>query len=244
MNTALRQLEPLAHRGPRALLAWKAALGQIGAIVWKDLLAELRTREMVNSALVFALLLLVVFNFAFDLRVENVAEVAPGVLWGTFLFGGVLTLGRAFARERDRGTLEGLLLAPMDRSGIYLAKLLTNMLFMLLVEVAALPVFVALFNVPLDWGLVLLTLLLGTLGFAGVGTLLAAMAANTRAREVMLPLLLLPIALPVVMGTVKATGGAIGAARADATPWLQLLVAFDVIFLALSFILFEYVLEE
>jgi heme exporter protein B len=221
-----------------------AALDQIGAIVWKDLLAEARTREVFNSALVFALLLLVVFNFAFDLRVENVAEVAPGVLWGTFIFGGVLMLGRAFARERDRGTLEGLLLAPVDRGAVYVAKLLTNVLFMLLVELVALPVFVGLFNVPLDWGLVLLTLLLGTLGFAGVGTLLAAMAANTRAREVMLPLLLFPISLPVVMATVKVTGAAIGQVRGDAMPWLQLLVGFDAIFLTLSFILFEYVLEE
>ncbi|MBI4492125.1 MAG: heme exporter protein CcmB [Chloroflexi bacterium] len=222
----------------------RGALDQISAIVWKDLLSELRTKEVVNSALLFAVMVLVIFNFAFDLRVENVAAVAPGVLWVTFTFGGVLTLGRAFARERDRGTLEGLLLAPVDRGAIYLAKLLTNVAFMLLVELVALPVFVALFNVPLDWGLALLVVLLGTLGFAGVGTLFAAMAAHTRAREVMLPLLLFPIALPVVIATAKATGAAIGPPQGEAAAWLNLLVGFDAIFLTLSFILIEYVLEE
>lgn len=221
-----------------------AYLDQMAAMLWKDLLAESRTREVVNSALVFALMMLVVLNFAFDLRVENVAAVAPGVLWVTFIFGGVLTLGRGFARERDRGTLEGLLLAPVDRGAVYLAKMATNALFMLLVEAISLPVFVALFNVSIDWGPMLLVLVLGTLGFAGVGTLFSAMATHTRAREVMLPLLLLPIAIPVVIGTVKATGAAVGPPQLELMPWLQLLVAFDAIFLALSFILFEYVLED
>ena len=222
----------------------KGPLDQLTAIVWKDLLAEVRGREMINSTLIFAIIALVLFNFAFDLRVENTAEAAPGVLWITLVFASFLMLGRAFARERDRGTLEGLLLAPVDRGIIYLAKLATNVLFMLLVELVVLPVFVALFNVELRWGLALLVLLLGTLGFAGVGTLLAAMASHARARELLLPLLLLPITLPVIIATVKATGAAIGPDPLEATPWLNVLVGFDAIFLALSFILFEYVIEE
>jgi heme exporter protein B len=186
----------------------------------------------------------VLFNFAFDLRVERAAAVAPGVLWVTFTFAGVLTLGRAFAREQDRGTLEGLLLSPVDRGTLYLAKLLANATFMLIVEAVTLPVFVALFNVQVDWGLMLAIVLLGTVGFAGVGTLLAAMAANSRARELLLPLLLFPLAVPVLLATVKATGQALGNSDGETQPWLGLLAAFDVIFLTISWLAFDVVVES
>lgn len=213
------------------------------ALYWKDVLAELRTREVVNSSLVFSLMVLVLFNFALDLRAERIPAVAPGVLWVTFAFAGVLTLGRAFAREQDRGTLEGLLLSPVDRSALYLAKLMAVLTFMGVVEAVSLPVFVALFNVSLDWPLTIAVVLLGTLGFAAVGTLLAAMAANTRAREVMLPLLLFPLALPVLIATVKATAQALGEPSDADHPWLGLLAAYDAIFLAVSFVVFEHVVE-
>jgi heme exporter protein B len=220
-----------------------AYLDQLLALYWKDLVAELRTREIVNASLLFSLMVLVLFNFAFDLRVERAGEVAPGVLWVTFTFAGVLTLGRAFSREHDRGTLEGLLLAPIDRSTLYLAKVLASATFMVLVEAVSLPVFVALFNVSLDWGLAILVMLLGTLGFAGIGTLLAAMAANTRAREALLPLLLFPLVVPVLIATVKATGRALGVESDDGHPWVGLLVAFDAIFLAVPWLVFEHVVE-
>jgi heme exporter protein B len=216
-------------------------------IAGKDVRAELRSRTALLSALVFAALVLVVFNFAFDLRVENAAEVAPGVLWVTITFAGILSLGRAFSRERDRQTLDGLLLAPMDRSALYLAKTASNVMSMLIVEAIALPAFVALFNLDVDFPRLLLSLLLGTLGFAIVGTLFAAMAAHTRAREVMLPLLLFPIQVPVVLATVKTTGAAInmfGTPPADPGNWLGLLVAFDGIFLGLSVLLFDYAIGE
>lgn len=215
---------------------------KLAALYWKDLLAEARSREVISASLVFALMVLVLFNFAFDLRVERPAAVAPGVLWVTFTFAGVLSLGRGFAREFDRGTLEGLLLTPVDRGALYLAKLLANLTFMLLVELAALPAFVALFNLELDWPAAGAVVLLGTLGFAGVGTLLSALAVNTRAREVMLPLLLFPLAVPVLIATVKATGQALGAAD-EGHPWLGLLAAYDAIFLTLSFLVFDVVLE-
>src|SRR5256885_5166607 len=156
---------------------------QLRALIWKELLVEARARETVLAGAVFALLVLVIFNFAFDLRVEDVAAVAPGVLWVTVTFAGVLSLGRAFARERDRRTLDGLLLSPVDRSALYLAKVVTSLVSMLGVEVVAVPAFVALFNVRIDIGLLALALVLGTVGLAGVGTLFAAMAAHTRARE-------------------------------------------------------------
>src|SRR5438552_5313272 len=214
---------------------------------WKDLLVEARGRETVLAGAVFALLVLVIFNFAFDLRVENVAAVAPGVLWVTITFAGVLSLGRAFARERDRRTLDGLLLAPIDRSALYLAKVVTSVVSMLVVEVVALPVFIALFNLVVNLPLLIVALVLGTLGLAGVGTLFAAISAHTRAREVMLPLLLFPIQVPVILATVKSTGAAIrvpGLDPPDVSQWLGLLIAFDALFLGLSVLLFDYAIEE
>jgi len=222
-------------------------LRQLRTLIWKDLLVEARGRETVLAGAVFALLVLVIFNFAFDLRVENVAAVAPGVLWVTVTFAGVLSLGRAFARERDRRTLDGLLLAPIDRSALYLAKVVTSVVSMLVVEVVALPAFIALFNLVVNLPLLILALVLGTLGLAGVGTLFAAIAAHTRAREVMLPLLLFPIQVPVIMATVKSTGAAIrvpGLEPPDVGQWLGLLIAFDALFLGLSVLLFDYAIEE
>jgi heme exporter protein B len=222
-------------------------LAQLRTLIWKDLLVEARGRETVLAGAVFALLVLVIFNFAFDLRVENVAAVAPGILWVTITFVGVLSLGRAFARERDRRTLDGLLLAPVDRSALYLAKVLTSIASMLVVEVVALPVFIGLFNLNVDLPLLVLALVLGTIGLAGVGTLFAAIAAHTRAREVLLPLLLFPIQVPVILATVKSTGAAIrvpGLDPPDIGQWLGLLVAFDALFLGLSVLLFDYAIEE
>lgn len=223
-------------------MALPPSLSRLLALYWKDVLSELRAREIVNSSLVFALLVLVLFNFAFDLRVERVEAVAPGVLWVTFTFAGVLTLGRAFTREHDRGTLEGLLLAPVEREALYLAKVLANITFMGIVELVTLPAFVALFNVTLDWALALATMALGTLGFATVGTLLAAIAANTRAREIMLPLLLFPLMVPVLIAAVKATGLALGGPD-DGHPWLGLLAGFDALYLAAALLVFEFVIE-
>jgi heme exporter protein B len=220
---------------------------QLRALLWKEVLVELRARETVLAGAVFALLVLVIFNFAFDLRVENVAEVAPGVLWVTVTFAGVLSLGRAFARERDRRTLDGLLLAPVDRSALYAAKVAASFCAMLVVQLIAVPAFIALFNVSVVLPLLALGLLLGTLGLAGVGTLFAAIAAHTRAREVLLPLLLFPIQVPVILATVKTTGAAIrvpGTEPPEVGQWLGLLVAFDALFLALSMVLFEFAIEE
>jgi len=220
-------------------------LAAIWVLLSKDLLSEWRTREAFTAALVFALMVLVAFNFAFDLRLDRAEAVAPGLLWTTFLFAALLALGRGFARERDRGTLEGLLLAPIDRGALYIAKLLANTISVLLVEAVTLPIFSALFAVHFDWPRLAIVATLGALGFCGVGTLFAAMATNTRAREVMLPVLLLPIALPVIMATVKATAAVTGAGGAtDDLPWLNLLAAFDAIFIALSFLAFEHVVAD
>src|SRR3954453_5516246 len=129
---------------------------QLRVLIWKEALVEARGRETVLAGVVFALLVLVIFNFAFDLRVENVAAVAPGVLWVTVTFAGVLSLGRAFARERDRRTLDGLLLAPVDRSALYVAKVVASFTSMLVVELVAVPAFIGLFNVSVNLPLLVL----------------------------------------------------------------------------------------
>ena len=152
------------------------------AIVWKDVIAELRTREMLSSMFVFALLLIVIFNFSFDLRVEKVAEVAPGILWVTFAFAGTLELNRSLSAEIEEGRLDGLLLAPMERSTIYFGKMLGNLIFISVTEAVMLPIFSVVFDLNLIRPAFLLTILLGAVGFAAVGTLLSVMAANTRAR--------------------------------------------------------------
>lgn len=219
-------------------------LRTVAALVWRDLLAEYRTRDVLGGGVVFALLVLVVFNFALDLRLDNAEELAPGILWIGFAFAGMLSFGRSFAGERERGSLDGLLLAPIDRGAIYLARLTTNAVLMAVVELVSLPVFVALYNVRLVWSEMLAVVALGTIGFSGAGTLVAAIAANTRAREVMLPLLLLPLAVPVLIASVKATAVALGARPVETLPWLELLAGFDVVVVATSYLVFEYVLEE
>jgi len=220
-------------------------LRKVLAIVHKDIIAELRTKEMFSSMFVFALLVIVIFNFAFELRVANVKQVAPGVLWVTFTFAGMLGLNRSFILEKDRGCLEGLLLAPVDRSAIYFGKMLGNLIFMLVVEAIVLPIFWVLFNPPLFSPALILIIVLGTLGFAGVGTLFSAIAVHTRAREVMLPILLFPIVVPLMIAAVKITGGLLdGQPLSEMRNWLNLLVGFDIIFLTVSYMTFDYVVEE
>jgi len=220
-------------------------LRKVLAIVQKDIIAELRTKEMFSSMFVFALLVIVIFNFAFELRVANVKQVAPGVLWVTFTFAGMLGLNRSFILEKDKGCLEGLLLAPVDRSAIYFGKMLGNLIFMLVVEAIVLPIFWVLFNPPLFSPALILIIVLGTLGFAGVGTLFSAIAVHTRAREVMLPILLFPIVVPLMIAAVKITGGLLdGQPLSEMRNWLNLLVGFDIIFLTVSYMTFDCVVEE
>ncbi|HEY0757106.1 MAG TPA: heme exporter protein CcmB [Ktedonobacteraceae bacterium] len=216
---------------------------QVWTILWKDIRCELRSKQMWIGMGLFALLVLVIFNFAFDLRVDNKAAVAPGALWVAFVFASLLGLGRTVAAEREKGSFDRLLLCPVDRKAIYLAKLLGNVLFIGVVEIVALPVFAILFDVPFAIGSLLLIVLLGTIGIASVGTLFSAMAAATQARELLLPILVFPLIVPIVIASVRATS-ALMVVTTNEPPWLGLIAAFDVIFLSLSTILFEYVIEE
>lgn len=219
-------------------------LHQVYAVVAKDLLLQFRTKDALTTMVVFALLVLVTFSFALDLRQEILAAAGPGVLWVTVVFASTLGLGRTFALERDQGTLEGLIVAPLDRSALYLAKFAVNLLLMAVVVTVSVPVFSALLNVPIDPGALLPALLLGTIGLSAVGTLFSAIAAHTLAREVMLPVLLFPIIVPLLIAVVQATGLALGAPGARDMPWLSLLLAFDAVYVAAGALAFEYTLEE
>lgn len=232
---------------PRTTLhALVAYLQKTLAIVTKDIIAELRTKEMVSAMFVFSLLVIFIFNFTFDLRAQNATVLAPGVLWVAVSFAGMLGLGRSFINERDRGSLEGLLLAPVDRSALYLGKVIGNIIFIALVEVIILPLFMVFFNQPLTVlpGLVGVVIL-GTIGLAGVGTLFSAMVIHTRARDVLLPILLFPVVVPVLISAVRLTAAILDNLPFDEVQkWLGLLIAFDVLFLAISFMLFDFVVEE
>ena len=223
----------------------KSYFRPILALLWKDILLEMRTKDLVVTVLVFSLLSIVVFNFAIDPTPDTVALVAPGVLWVAIVFGGVLGLTRSFALEKEGGNLQGLMLAPVSRDTIFFGKMLGNLLFMLLVEVMVFPIFAVLFNLSLAAPGLVPVAFLATFGIAAVGTVFSAMAVNTRAREVMLPLLFLPVALPVIIGAVEASGVVIrGGGLGEMAGWLPFLGAFDMIFLVVGPIAFHLVLED
>jgi len=214
------------------------------AITWKDVLSEFRTREIIFSVLVFTLLVIVIFNFAFGTDQDTIRLVAPGMLWVTFTFAGVLSLNRSFIIEKEEGCLEGLMVCPVSREAIYVGKMLASLLFMLSVEVVALPIFAVLFNLDISFQLIVITLLT-TVGFVAVGVLFSALAVNTKAREMVLPLLFLPIVVPLIIAAVEGSGLALsGESWGEIASWLQIIVAFDAIFLVVSFWVFSYAIEE
>jgi heme exporter protein B len=217
----------------------------VGAIVWKDIRAELRTKDIFSSMFVFALLAVIIFNFAFELRVPDMKMVAPGIVWVAITFAGTLGLNRAFVIEQDKGSMAGLLLAPIDRAAIYFGKMLSSLLFMLAVEVVLLPLVIVFFNLPLLTWQHLLVLLLGTYGFAAVGTVFSGIAVNTRAREVLLPILLFPVVLPVLIAGVKMTGALLdGESISTLSNWLRLILIYDVAFTIVAYLTFGFVVEE
>ena len=218
---------------------------KILAIFWKDILTELRTKEVVTSVLVFALLVLVIFNFAFGTRTDTVELVAPGILWVALTFGGVLGFNRILTVEKENSCLEGLMLCPVDRAVIYWGKLVGSFTFTLAIAVVITPIFLVLFNLPLFVPGLALIIVLATLGFATVGTLFSAMAINTRARDIMLPILFLPVVIPVIVAAVKATAPVLaGQPWGDMLTWLQIIIAFDIIYLVVATLVFEFVVEE
>lgn len=217
----------------------------VSAVVWKDLQAEFRSRELFSAMLVFSLLIILIFNFALELDVKTRQSVTSGVLWATFAFAGTLGLNRSMAIEKDRGCMDGLLLAPVDRSAIYFGKVISNLAFMLIVEIIVLPVYSVLYGINLFQPGLLLVILLGSIGYVGVGTLLSAMSVQTRTRDILLPILLFPVVIPVILSAVKASGGFLeGLDFSEILSPLSLLITYDIIFIAVAFMVFDAVVEE
>jgi len=229
----------------RSFAAKPSFLRAVFAIVWKDIQAEYRSFELVSAMLVFSLLVIIIFNFALNLDIKARESVTAGVLWTTFAFAGTLGLNRSMSVEKDRGCLDGLLLAPVDRSAIYFGKAISNLIFMLMVEIVVLPVYSVLYNKNLFQPGLLIIILLGSIGYVGVGTLLATMSVQTRTRDILLSILLFPVVLPVLLPAIIASNGFLaGVELAEILFPIALLIAYDIIFISVAFMVFDNVVEE
>jgi heme exporter protein B len=215
------------------------------ALLWKDLLLELRTKERISSLFVLAVLIVLVFVFALSPEQAQRPEIGAALLWVTLLFAGMLSLQRAFLIEQERGCFLGLLLCPFDPGTLFLAKLLGNVLFLVVVQAIVTPLTLLLLGIRFSLSLVILplVLLLGIIGFSALGTLFAAIAVRTRAREVLLPLMLLPLLIPLLIAAVKVTGALLAGTEWSGV-WLRVLLAFDVIFVVTGWLIFTQVVQE
>ena len=222
-------------------------LKQTSLVFWKDLLLELRRRDSLLTMFFFGTLLLFVFHFSFDLPPDKVAEMAPALLWLAFLFTGTLGLTQLFQVERENHCLEALLLSPLDRGALFLAKSCFNLFLMLLVELVVMPLFWILFNLH-GWNLLpqlFLVTLLGTVGFCVLGTIMSAVTLRARARELLLPLVLFPLMIPVILATIRCMENIMSAGELGAAwSWLRLLLGFDVIFVTVGILMFDRVIES
>lgn len=222
-----------------------AYLKSVGAILWKDLRAEWRGRELVNAMLLFAMMAVLIFSFALELNSKEQQESAGGILWVTIAFAGTLGLGRSLAAEKDKGSLDALLLAPIERSALFYGKMLSNFLFTLAIGVLMVFLLTILFGANLFSPWLWLVIVLGCLGFATTGTLVASISIHTRTREMLLPILLLPVILPIIISATRASTGIINELREeDWQAWLQILTTVDILFLTAAFFLFDFIVEE
>jgi heme exporter protein B len=226
-------------------VSWRQELSRARAVAWKDLTAERRAKANFNAVVFFAVLTLLLFGFALGPDADALRGAAAGVLWLTVLFAGVLTFNRSYQIELESGALEVLLLYPAARWTVFVGKLAANLAFVLLVEAIVLPVAAVLYHLPVLRALpgLAAVLLLGTFGFVTLGTFYAAMASRVRAREVLLPLLLFPMLVPVLVAAVEATVALLaGDVMGDSRQWLKLLAAFDLVFFVASVLAFEQVI--
>jgi heme exporter protein B len=218
-------------------------------LAWKDLLMEFRTKQMLNSMIIFSLLVIVIFNYSFTnvLFSIEVSDIAPGILWIAFTFAGMLGLSRSFAGEKEDGCLDGLRLCPVDPTAIYMGKVTSNLVIMFMIEIIIVPLFMILFNFTDIKSLTALAIVifLGTLGFILVGTLFSALTVNMRTREILLPVILFPIIIPLIMSAVLATQKVLASGNImDAIDEIRLLLVYDVVFFIAAQLLFEYVIED
>ena len=210
---------------------------------------EFRTKQMLNSMVIFSLLVIVIFNYSFSNILFNVevADIAPGILWIAFTFAGMLGLSRSFASEMEEGCLDGLKLCPVDPSTIYLGKVVSNMVIMFMIEAIIVPLFIVLFNFSDVKGLagLIVIILLGTIGFILVGTLFSALTVNMRTREILLPVILFPIIIPLIMSSVMATQKVLSTGDLfSAIDEIRLLIVYDLVFFIAAQLVFEYVIED
>jgi heme exporter protein B len=240
-----RNMERNHPKVSKVPMAGRRYFQAIIAIIKKDLTAELRSRELISAMLIFSLLVILIFNFALELEPKLRLVVTPGILWVTFIFAGTIGLNRSLAVEKDRGSFDGLLLAPVDRSVILFGKMAGNLIFMFLLEILILPVYSLLYNVNLFQPGLLLVIFLGSVGYISVGTLLSSMSMQTKTRDMLLPIILFPVTIPILLAAVKASNGYLqNLGNASITPWINLLVVYDVIFLAVSYMVFDTIVEE
>ena len=223
----------------------RESLAVIWAIGRKDLLLETRNKDIIVAVSAFALLVLMVFTFAIDINQVNAKLTGPGILWASIAFAGVTGLNRAFALELEGNTLEALMLAPISRDLIYVGKMFGNFLFITAAQIIVIPIFAVLFNLAvLKWEMLVVSLLT-TIGFSAIGTLFAAMSMRVRAREVMLPLLFLPVVTPLIMAAVESTSHVVNdGGWPEISQWIQLALAFDIAFIVVSAFIFQQILED
>ena len=223
----------------------KRSLIAIKTMLWKDLLLELKSKDVIISIVSFALLALVIFNFAFGSSSQLASLIAPGAIWVSITFAGVIGLNRLFVIEHDQGSIVGLLLTPVSRDSIYFGKMLSMFVFLTISEIILLPIYAILFNTSITHPIFLLIVVLGTIGFASLGTLFSAMAVNTRSREIMLPVMFLPIVMPILIGSVVASANVLdGGGWSDAARGIHIIIVFDVLSLVVSPLLFEQIMQE
>ena len=222
-------------------------MNSIKTILWKDIVSELRTKELLSSMAAFSIVLIVLFNFSLTITSENAPFIVPPLLWISIVFIGTLGLSRSFAIEKENSAITGILLSPVDRSLLYFAKVISNFLYIFVIQVLLTALFILLFNISLKGSFVnlLVVFIIGGIGFSSLGTLFSTMAINTKLREVILPVILFPLLLPVLINAIKATEIIInGGVFNEILPYLKILVCFDIIFLVASALVYEYVVEE
>ncbi len=224
------------------------AFRQGWAILRKDLLLEMRSKDVLTSTFLFSVMALVVFYFSFSPNIKNLTMVAAGMLWMAVLFTSLLGLNRSFVHEKEEECLDGLLLCPVDRPIIFAAKFTGNFIFLVVLEIVIIPIFALFFLKSLAVGALLkliLILFLGDIGICGVGTLLATISANTRAKDLLLPILYLPVMMPFIMQVVSYTNAILtGKGASDMSSWLYLVIGFDIIFLLAGYALYDFVIGE
>jgi len=216
-------------------------------IVEKDLLLEVKSKEVVVSMLLFSLLVVIVFSFIFEPGAEYKNDLVGGILWMAFIFSGVLGLNKSMLNETTGGNLNALLLAPVDRSAVFFGKVVSNCFFLVIMEAITIPIFMVFYNINIFGHSLLaaLVIFLGTYGFSVLGTLFSLISVKTKTREVMLPLLLLPLMIPIILAGIQCLNIYIkNGDIAESYKWLKLIGVFDVIFTAVIFAIFDYIVEE